>query len=225
MNQLAERLRLVRERIAQAAASHGRTSDDLTLIVVSKFHPAQTVLDLVSLGVTNFGENRDQEAKPKAAEVAMALAPDASPKWHFVGQLQSNKARSVLTYAETIHSLDRQSLLNELTKIGQPAEVFIELNLTDDPGRGGVQPENLERFADAVLAAGNLHLLGVMGVAALNREAKFDFETILQCSERLRALSPTSSFISAGMSADFETAIGFGATHLRIGAAITGNRA
>ncbi|MEI6591463.1 MAG: YggS family pyridoxal phosphate enzyme, partial [Actinomycetes bacterium] len=121
MSDLADRLRLVQERIDQAATSHGRKSEDITLIVVSKFHPAKLVLDLVDLGVSNFGENRDQEAKPKALEVAGILGEDHAPTWHFVGQLQSNKARSVLTYSRIIHSLDRPSLLKELAKIGEPA--------------------------------------------------------------------------------------------------------
>lgn len=225
MTALAERLRLVQERIEQAASLNGRAADEITLIVVSKFHPADLVVDLVELGVSNFGENRDQEAKPKAQEVAERLGESKSPTWHFVGQLQSNKVRSVLTYSRIIHSLDRDSLLKELIRLEQPASVFIELNLTDDQGRGGVAPENLEKFAEAVLSANHLNLMGVMGVAALDRDPRVDFEVIQSCSERLKQLSPASNKISAGMSGDFEAAIGFGATHLRIGTAITGNRA
>jgi pyridoxal phosphate enzyme (YggS family) len=224
VSDLADRLRLVQERIDQAATSHGRKSEDITLIVVSKFHPAKLVLDLVDLGVSNFGENRDQEAKPKALEVAGILGGDRAPTWHFVGQLQSNKARSVLTYSRIIHSLDRPSLLKEFAKIGEPASVFIELNLTGDAGRGGVAPEEVESFAEEVLKVDHLKLLGVMGVAGLDRDPKQDFEIIQNCSTAVQSLSPTSNQISAGMSADFEAAIGFGATHLRIGTAITGNR-
>ncbi len=225
MSDLAERLRLVQARIEAAATLHGRKAHELTLVVVSKFHPAQLVLDLMALGVNNFGENRDQEAKPKAQAVSENLGKFEAPNWHFVGQLQSNKARSVLSYSKTIHSLDRLSLLKELAKIGQTANVFIELNLTDDQNRGGVAPKDLEFFAETVLQVEHLNLLGVMGVAALNRDPSIDFETIQKCSLQLQKLSPTSTAISAGMSADYEKAIGFGATHLRIGTAITGNRA
>ena len=224
MSELAERLRLVRERIEAAAKQHGRPSEEITLIVVSKFHPAQLVVDLVNLGVTDFGENRDQEAKPKAQEVAELLDGLATPTWHFVGQLQSNKVKSVLTYSRSIHSLDRESLLKELVRVAVPTDVFIELNLTADPGRGGVQPSELLRFADSVLQAEYLRLRGVMGVASLGGDAAADFALIQQCSESVKTLAPHADQISAGMSGDFETAIGFGATHLRIGTAITGNR-
>jgi hypothetical protein len=222
--ELAERLSLIQQRIEAAARQHSRNLDELTLIVVSKFHPAEMVAELIELGVTNFGENRDQEAKPKALAVAAIVGAQNQPTWHFVGQLQSNKAKSVLSYSKIIHSLDRDSLLKELVRLEQPASVFIELNLTDDQGRGGVKPSELEPFAEAVLAANHLNLLGVMGVAALDQDPRRDFELIQSCSDRLKGLSPAADKISAGMSGDFEIAIGFGATHLRIGTAITGNR-
>jgi pyridoxal phosphate enzyme (YggS family) len=224
VTELAERLRLVQQRISAAANQHSRHPEDITLIVVTKFHPAQLVLDLLGLGVRDFGENRDQEAKPKAQLVAEQARPGQAANWHFVGQLQSNKVRSALSYASTIHSLDRLSLLKELAKTELPADVFIELNLTADPGRGGVAPAELDGFAEQVLKTSNLKLRGVMGVAALDRDPRIDFETILQCSERLKKQAPQATCISAGMSGDFEEAIGFGATHLRIGTAITGNR-
>ena len=125
-----------------------------------------------------------------------------------------------------LHSLDRESLLQALVKqqISKPLDVFIQLNLTDDPGRGGIEPKNLEGFAEKVLAAPNLNLIGVMGVAALDREPEVDFETIRNASQKLQVLAPGARFISAGMSGDFEKAIAFGATHVRVGTAITGKR-
>ena len=187
------------------------------------------VIDLLNLGVRAFGENRDQEAKPKADEVAQLLAgKDLVYKWHFIGQLQSNKVKSALSYADVVHSLDRQSLLDALIKgtveRQHPLDVFIQLNLTDDPGRGGIEPKNLIPFAEQVLAAPNLRLMGVMGVASLDRAPEVDFETIRKASDSLAAVAPESKFISAGMSEDFEQAILFGATHLRVGSAITGKR-
>jgi pyridoxal phosphate enzyme (YggS family) len=248
MSTLAERYHSVQNRIDAAALSAGRDPKEVTLIVVSKFHPAQLVLDLIDLGARDFGENKDQEAGPKSVEVLEAIAQAGKPiehRWHFVGQLQSNKVKSVLRYASAIHSLDRDSLLTALAKetaklqeartaAGEapltPIDVFIELNLTDDPGRGGIVPANVEEFAQRVLQVPGLNLMGVMGVASLNSPsdpsiAERDFETIQRASFAVRGLKPEAKFISAGMSGDFETALKFGATHLRIGTAITGERA
>ena len=213
-------------RIESAALSAGRDPSDVELVVISKNHPASMVVDLASMGARNFGENRDQEARPKSEEVSAAGV--AGITWHFVGQLQSNKAKSALSYAKVLHSLDRESLLTAVAKtaidLPEPVQVFIQLNLTDDPGRGGIQPANLEPFANQVLASPNLVLLGVMGVAALDRPPAQDFETIRRASQKLQTIEPSAKFISAGMSEDFEEAISFGATHVRVGSAITGKR-
>ena len=193
---------------------------------MTKNHPAQLVLDLLELGVRDFGENRDQEAAPKSAEVRAALGIEHH--WHFIGQLQSNKVKSVVSYASSIHSLDRQSLLDALGKATYerqvPLDVFIQLNLTDDPARGGIQDANLLAFAENVLTHPGLNLIGVMGVAALDNQLERDFGLIREASQKLQTLKPSANLISAGMSEDFETAIAFGATHLRIGSAITGKR-
>jgi pyridoxal phosphate enzyme (YggS family) len=223
---LADRLTDAQQRIAAAASVAKRDPESIKLIVVTKNHPTQLVFDLLELGARNFGENRDQEAAPKAAEVR-ATSPIAH-RWHFIGQLQSNKVKSVVSYADSIHSLDRQSLLDSLGKATLertiPLDVFIQLNLTDDPGRGGIQPNVLLPFAENVLAHPGLNLVGVMGVAALDNNLDRDFGAIRSASETLRTLKPEASLISAGMSEDFETAIAYGATHLRIGSAITGKR-
>lgn len=229
MSSLAQRLAEVEARISSAVAAANRTRDEIELIVVSKNHPAEMVLELLELGCRSFGENRDQEAKPKAQEVAAAVAEKGLDyHWHFIGQLQSNKVRSALSYAEVVHSLDRQSLLDAIIRVtseeSRSLDVFIQLNLTDDPGRGGIEPANLRQFADQVLAAPQLNLLGVMGVASLDTPPERDFATIQSASEDLQTLAPMAKYISAGMSEDFEVAIGYGATHLRIGSAITGKR-
>lgn len=229
MSSLAERLAGIEARIAASAASASRSRDDIELIVVSKNHPAQMAVELIQLGVRALGENRDQEAKPKSVEVAQALeGSNFDYRWHFIGQLQSNKVRSALSYASVVHSVDRQSLLDSLIKAAaertEELEIFIQLNLTQDPGRGGIEPKNVLAFADQVLAAPGLKLLGVMGVASLDQQPERDFATIQESSELLKTLSTEARFISAGMSEDFEAAIGFGATHLRIGSAITGKR-
>lgn len=228
MSTLADRLGEVSARIEKAASLANRSAEDVTLIVVTKTHPADLVVELLGLGVTNFGENKDQEASAKAKLVA-ELASQHNPIWHFVGQLQSNKVKSVLGYAEVLHSLDRQSLLDELNKQllrveHKRLQVFIELNLTDDPKRGGIDPNQLLIFAEKVLEVENLQLLGVMGVASLGGSAEADFERIAAASQQLQKLAPEARFISAGMSADFEQAIEYGATHIRVGTAITGKR-
>lgn len=214
----------VKAEIEAAAKAHGRALSDIELIVISKNHSADLVSELYELGQRHFGENRDQEAGPKA-EATNALE---DLTWHFVGQLQSNKVRSVISYAKYIHSIDRSSLLASLAKelAKNPVNIkgFIQLNLTDDPGRGGIQPADLMTFADSVAVVPGIELQGVMGVAALDRDPRIDFETIAKCSSQLVSSHPRAKFISAGMSHDFEQAIEFGATHLRIGTAITGNR-
>ena len=227
---LAERLQSIQQRIDGAAKAASRSRSEIELVIVTKNHGFELALELLALGENQFGENRDQEASAKAAQVSQSLAPgELAPTWHFVGQLQTNKVKSMLTYSSVLHSLDRLSLLKELEKqlVKTPEatlDAFIELNLTDDPNRGGIEPKNLLEFAEQVLKVSQIRLLGVMGVAGLGVEPAVDFATILSSSEKLQSISASSKFISAGMSGDFETAIGFGATHLRIGTAITGNR-
>lgn len=223
MSSLASRLGEIDSRVAARLVANGRAVESITRIVVSKFHPAQLVRDLYALGVRDFGENRDQEASAKSQELL-----DLHFDWHFIGQLQSNKVKSVLNYASVIHSVDRESLLDAL--IRQTAEretpvgVFVQVNLTDDPGRGGVNPDELLAFSASVAGAAGLSLLGVMAVASLDGEEERDFGKVAALSELLKAEHPTAKYISAGMSNDFELAIDYGATHLRIGTAITGNR-
>jgi pyridoxal phosphate enzyme (YggS family) len=221
---LESRFRAVQQQIADAASKHSRAISDVQLIVISKNHPAELVRTLHGLGQRNFGENRDQEAAPKAAQTADL----PGVVWHFVGQLQSNKVKSVLEYAKYVHSIDRDSLVSALAKelAKRPITIkgFIQLNLTEDPGRGGIQPSGLAAFAEVLARVPGIELQGVMGVAALDRDPRIDFETIAKCSQKLVESHPGAKFISAGMSHDFEAALEFGATHLRIGTAITGNR-
>lgn len=227
MNQLASRYQQVLARVASACLASGRSTDDVELVAITKNHPAEVVAELVDLGHSVFGENRDQEASPKSSELAQ-LRPQANPTWHFVGQLQSNKVKSVLRYAKVIHSIDRTSLVSELAKQLPKFEGqfsgFIELNLTSDEGRGGVLPENLLPLAESVLNLPNFELLGVMAVAGLGEDPKSEFEKVLVASNELQELSPGAKQLSIGMSEDFEIAIAMGATHIRVGSAITGPR-
>lgn len=220
---LAERLMVMREAIADAANSSGRRTDELTLIVVTKFHPTSLVQSLYDLGVRDVGENRHQEAQMKAEELS---ALDL--RWHFVGQLQTKKARQAAKYAHAIHSIDRERLVEALSTAERetPIEAFLQVNLTEDPGRGGADPHELERLAESVLSTPTLQLRGVMAVAPLPEEEAPEsaFARLRTYSERVQRLAPEATAISAGMTHDFREAIAAGATHLRIGSAITGNR-
>ena len=217
---LAERLAAVDAGIADAARAAGRDPSELTRIVVTKFHPASLVRELAALGVRDVRENRHQEAQAKAAET-----DDLDLRWHFVGQLQSNKARAVRRYAHAIHSLDRDSLVDALADAdAEPLAGFLEIDLSGEPGRGGADPEDAERLAERVLQTPGLTLVGVMGVAPLGAEPRAAFARLRGVSDRVRALAPDADRISAGMSGDYAEAILEGATHLRIGTAITGKR-
>lgn len=216
---LTERLASVRAQVEDAASAAGRDAATITTIVVTKFHPASLVRELAALGVTDVGENRQQDAGPKAAETH-----DIALTWHFIGQLQSNKVRSVLHYASVVQSVDRESLVDALRAAEVPVQVFLQLNLSEDPNRGGASPDRLEQLAERVLAAPGLTLRGLMAVAPLDEEPRAAFARVREASDRLRRVAPDAAALSMGMSGDFRDAIAEGATHLRIGAAITGNR-
>ena len=227
--ELSDRLELVRHRIESAARDAGR-SDLPRLIVVTKFHPAADVRRLVALGVKDVGENRDQEAASKSAELS-----GADVRWHFIGQLQSNKAKSVAKYAASVQSVDRTQLVDALAKAvlrekdatgRKDLDCFIQVSLDDDAGahRGGARPSDVEVLAGKIESADGLVLSGLMAVAPLGADPEAAFERLAGISEALRAVHPAATGISAGMSQDLEAAVRFGATHLRIGSDILGSR-
>ncbi|PPF74315.1 YggS family pyridoxal phosphate-dependent enzyme [Rathayibacter sp. AY1E6] len=217
--ELAARWAEVSERVADATRSAGREASSITTIVVTKFHPVSLLRDLLELGVVDFGENRHQEAQEKSAELAGTAA-----RWHFIGQLQSKKARQVRRYADAVHSVDRLALVPLLEAGEDPLDVFLQVNLTEDPDRGGASPADVEPLAEALAGAPGLTLRGVMAVAPLDEEPRPAFARLRSISDRVRAVEPSATAISAGMSNDFAEAIAEGATHLRIGSAITGER-
>ncbi|GAA3278096.1 YggS family pyridoxal phosphate-dependent enzyme [Paenarthrobacter aurescens] len=227
--ELAHKLGLVRQRIESAAAAAGRTEQP-RLIVVTKFHPAADVRRLAALGVEDVGENRDQEAASKSAELS-----GLDVRWHFIGQLQSNKAKSVAKYAASVQSVDRPQLVEALAKAvvreqdatgRSDLQCFIQVNLDDDAGahRGGANPADVEVLAEKIEMAEGLVLSGLMAVAPLGADPHPAFERLAKISETLRAVHPAATGISAGMSQDLEAAVKFGATHLRIGSDILGSR-
>ena len=221
---LPDRLADVDGRIADAARRAGRDPRDITRIVVTKFHPMSLVEELVRLGVRDVGENRQQELSAKRAEL-----PDAGLRWHFIGQAQANKARAVRAVASAVHSVDRERIADALDAAApdddtDPLDVFLQVNLTDDAGRGGVAPADLERLAEHATGCRSLRVRGVMAVAPLDENPADALERLAGYSRRVRSVVPDATWISAGMTADFAEAIAAGATHLRIGSAITGPR-
>ncbi len=222
-DELAARLAAVRERVSAACAAVGRR-DEPTLVAVTKFFPASDVDLLVELGVTDIGENRDQEASEKVD----ALAHRDRLTVHFIGQLQSNKAASVARYADVVHSLDRAKLVAALdrgaARHGRTLDVLVQVGLDGGAGRGGAAPDEVAGLADAVAAAEHLRLRGLMAVAPLGEPARPAFARLRALSDGLRSAHPDASWISAGMSGDLEEAVAEGATHLRVGSAILGSR-
>lgn len=218
---LEARLARVAADVGDAVRAAGRRPDEFTTIVVTKFHPAELVTRLYDLGVRDVGENRHQEAQVKAAD----LSGLEGLRWHFVGQLQSKKARQARRYAAAVHSLDRASVVDALAADdGSLVDGFVQVNLTDDPGRGGVAPADVEALAERIVSTPGLRLRGVMAVAPLDEPARPAFARLRTISDRVRSIAPDAGDISAGMSGDFAEAIAEGATHLRIGTAITGMR-
>ncbi|MBW1637619.1 YggS family pyridoxal phosphate-dependent enzyme [Microbacterium resistens] len=220
---LAERLSAIDEAIADAARRAGRDPAELTRIVVTKFHPASLVRELHGLGVRDVGENRQQEITAKTGE----LQDLDDLRWHFIGQAQTKKAAAIRRAAHTVHSVDRERLADALERAAEDdraLDVLIQVNLTDDPSRGGVNPDGLEALAEHVQSLSTLTLRGLMAVAPLDEEPASAFARLHGYAARLRAVAPDASWISAGMTADFAEAIAAGATHLRIGSAITGPR-
>ena len=229
--ELASSLARVRGRIERACAGAGRDPAEITLVVVTKTFPAADVARLAALGVTDVGENRDQEAAAKAAALA-----DLDLRWHFVGQLQRNKSRSVAGYADVVHSLDRPGLAQALARgaeqAGRRIQVLVQVDLggpdgvdqTAAGGRGGARPDAVGALADEVAATSALVLKGVMAVAPLGLDPTEAFVRLAQVAVRLRADHPQATWVSAGMSGDMEQAVLAGATHLRVGSAILGHR-
>jgi pyridoxal phosphate enzyme (YggS family) len=223
--QLEAGLQSVRERIARACEQSGRSPDEITLVVITKFFPASDVRLLAELGVREVGENRHQEAVEKAAECA-----DLGLVWHFVGGLQSNKAAAVAAYTDVLHSLDRPKLVGGLSRgaleRGRDLDVLVQVSL-DPPGaegRSGAERADLPALVERVVAAEGLQLRGVMGVAPLGGDPAAAFATLAEVSADLRRDVPAAAWISAGMSGDLEEAIAHGATHLRVGSAVLGPR-
>jgi pyridoxal phosphate enzyme (YggS family) len=229
--ELAANLAAVRARIATASEAAGRSPAEVTLIAVTKTFPASDVMLLHQLGISDIGENKDQEAAPK---VAACAAAGLVLRWHFVGQLQVNKAASVASYADMVHSVDRVRLAEALGRravtAGRQVRCLVQVNLDSGSGsgsgtgRGGADPGQVREVAAAITASDGLELAGVMAVAPLGQPARPAYARLREIAELVRAAYPAAQVISAGMSGDLVDAIAEGATHVRIGTALLGGR-
>ncbi|MFD2092251.1 YggS family pyridoxal phosphate-dependent enzyme [Blastococcus deserti] len=226
MARLEENLRAVRERIAAAARAAGRDPATVALLAISKTWPASDVRELAALGQRDFGENRAQELVGKAGELT-----DLPLRWHFVGQLQRNKAAAVARLGATVHSVDRPSLAQALDRAGRqgrPVDVLVQVDLGGPAGgaapRGGAPPADVPALADLVAGCEGLRLRGLMAVAPLGEDPRPAFDRLAALAARVRVDHPEAVELSAGMSGDLEAAIAAGSTIVRVGTALFGNR-
>ena len=225
---LEENLRAVRARIDAAARAAGREPDSVHLVAVSKTWPADAVRALATLGHRDFGENRVQELMGKAGDLG-----DLAVRWHFVGQLQRNKAAAVARLGAVVHSVDRSSLVTSLDRAGrerdEPVDVLLQVDLGGPEGeaaaRGGARPEDVPALADAAASSPGLRLRGLMAVAPRGAGPGPSFASLARLADRIRTDHPGATELSAGMSGDLEQAIAAGATLVRVGTAIFGARA
>lgn len=224
-DELRANLAAVEQRIARACAAAGRARGDVTLIVVTKTYPASDVDLLVELGVTDVGENRHPEAGRKLAELT-----GPAPRMHFIGALQTNKANAVARYADVVQSVDRLRLVEALSRgavnAGREIGCLVQVDFGDSAqiGRAGVAPAEVPVLAESIAAADGLRLDGVMTVAPLGVDPRPSFDELSRISDELRRSHADARIVSAGMSDDFELAVESGATHLRVGRSILGER-
>jgi len=220
-DEIATNLNEVKGKIASAALKAGRDIDDITLIVVTKTFPISDLEILYSLGVREFGENRDQEAVEKVSNLPSDI------NWNFQGGIQSNKLKSIATWAGCIHSVDKLKYAQIISEqnIDKPKGVFIQVSLDQPPeSRGGVDPKNLIGLATEITKLPGISLKGLMAVAPLDLPVEEAFLKLKEIQAGFTAVLKDAKYLSAGMSGDYEMAVSYGATHLRIGSSILGNR-
>lgn len=224
--EIAANLAQVEDRIVAACDAAGRERSELTLVAITKTFPATDVAHLAALGVREVGENRaaDAAAKVEAARTAGVTGL----VWHFVGQLQTNKAALVAGCCDVVHSVDRLRLVGALDKgaahAGRRLLVLVQVDLSGAEGRGGADPAGVPAIADAVAATEHLDLAGVMAVAPLGGDPDEAFSRLAVVAAAVRRDHPGARIVSAGMSGDLEAAVRCGATHLRVGTALLGSR-
>lgn len=234
--ELSEALVAVRTRLAAAAEAAGRNIGEIELLPVTKFFPAGDVVILRRLGCEAFGESREQEASNKVSEIASI--PDIGPiRWHMVGRIQRNKARSIAGWAYAAHSVDTRKLVDALSRAAsaaldegrraEPLRVFIQVSLDGDEKRGGVdlnRPDAVDELCAATHAASGLAFAGLMAIPPLDEDADAAFARVNTEYRRVQAAYPQRLELSAGMSNDLEAAVKHGSTCVRVGTALLGQR-
>src|SRR5881398_3862073 len=226
MASVAENLANVREQIAHAATKAGRSADDIELVAVTKTHPAEKVREAIEAGQTLFGESRVQEARLKIPDLPSSL------RWHFVGHLQKNKIRHALPLFELIHSVDSLALAHEMNRIadedGMHPRVLIEVNMAGEGSKFGFKPETVHAEMESLLALPRLSIEGLMIIPPLAEEAEASRTFFVQLRELRDALEKEFDLklprLSMGMTNDFTVAVEEGATLVRVGTAIFGER-
>ena len=223
IDELQKNLIEIQSQIKSACETSGRNLDEITLIAVSKTWPASDIRLLHQLGVRDFGESRDQEATMKVSELA-----DLDITWHFIGQVQTNKLNHIASYANVVHALDREKTISGLdaaaAKLDRNITGLLQISLDGDENRGGVAIENAFELAQLLSNSKNLTFGGIMAVAPIEMLPDVAFSKLAEIAAEIQSKYPTAKIISAGMSQDFESAVQKGATHLRIGSALLGNR-
>lgn len=234
--ELANALAAVRERLALAAQAAGRAENDIELLPVTKFFPATDVLILSHLGCHSFGESREQEAAAKSAE-CNSVEPDSPIRWHMVGRIQRNKARSIANWAYAAHSVDSAKLIAALDRAASgaleqgaradPLRVYIQVSLDGDPDRGGVDvahPDLVDELCAQTESAPGLEFVGLMGIPPLGSDAEEAYARLHAEHQRVQAAYQQRLELSAGMSGDLEAAVKHGSTCVRVGTALLGQR-
>ena len=221
VDEISANLEKVKEQIKLAAASANRLSDDITLVAVTKTFPVSDIEILYSLGIRDFGENRDQEASEK-----VGLLPK-DVRWHFQGQIQSNKLKSITSWASFIHSVDQLRYAQMISdySAGNEKPIFMQVSLDKPPqSRSGVNPSELLELAGGISALPGIRLQGLMAVAPVNSPAEQAFAELEDVRSDFLSTFPDAKSLSIGMSGDYQIAIKYGATHIRIGSSILGIR-
>lgn len=234
--ELADALRLVRERLSDAAKAAGRNSDEIELLPITKYFPATDVLILSHLGCHAFGESREQEAAAKSAECNSAQS-DSPIRWHMVGRIQRNKARSIANWAYAAHSVDSAKLISALDRASEaaiadggrsdPLRVYLQLSLDGDVERGGVditRPDLVDELCAQAQAAHGLQFVGLMGIPPLGADPEEAFARLQAEQQRVQPSYQQRLELSAGMSGDLEAAVKHGSTCVRVGTALMGQR-
>jgi pyridoxal phosphate enzyme (YggS family) len=220
MSEGANRLAEVREHIAAAARAAGRDPASVTLVAVSKFHAADRVRDLLQVGQRVFGENRVQEAEEKFPALKLEY-PDL--QLHLIGPLQTNKARDAVALFDVIESVDRErlaaTLAKEMERAGRRPECYIQVNTGEEAQKAGVLPRDVDAFVASCRDVHKLPVVGLMCIPPVDEEPALHFALLAKMAARNGLAG-----VSMGMSADYETAIRLGATHVRVGTALFGHR-